>query len=81
MPTRKLANQQGIATAWASGRGGFNELRLDAPHLDGYLTLTLDLVFLGVASLNRISIGGYLRHLRRFVANTWGLMLIEIISK
>ena len=81
MPTRKLAHQQGIATAWATGREGLNELRLDAPHLDEYLTLTLDLVFLGVASLNRISIGGNLGHLRRFVVNTWDLRLIEIISK
>ena len=44
MSTRTLANQQGIGTAWADGREGFNELRLDAPHLDGYLTLTLDVV-------------------------------------
>ena len=44
MPTRKLAHEQGIDVARADGRAGFNELRLDAPHLDGYLTLTLDVV-------------------------------------
>ena len=81
MPTRKLANQQGIGTAWASGREGFNKLRIDAPHLDEYLTLTLDLVFWVVASLNKVSIGGNLGHLGRFVVNTWDLRLIEIISK
>ena len=61
---------------WADGQEGFNELRIDAPHLGRYLSLALDLVFLGVASLNKFSISGNLGHLGQFVANTCGLRLI-----
>ena len=66
----RFASEEHIAIAWASGRVGFNELRIERLNAGGFSGMALDLVVLGVASLNKFSISGNLGHLGQFVVNT-----------
>ena len=81
---RQQAVEQYMAMVWADGREGFNELRIEWLNAGWFVGMALDVVFWGVASLNKVSIGENMGGIGWNVANTresegWGL--IEIILK
>jgi len=73
-----------MAMMWADGQEGFNELRIERLNAGLFGGMALDVVFWGVASLNKVSIVENMGGIGWNVANTWkseGFGLIETILK
>jgi len=80
----RFASEEHMAMMWADGRVGFNELRIGRLNAGGFGGMALDVVFWGVASLNKVSIVENMGGIGWNVANTWesdGLSPGETISK
>jgi len=69
-----------MAMMWADGREGFNELRIERLNAGLFGGMALDVVFWGVASLNKVSIVENMEGIGWNVANTWAETIFRLIE-
>ena len=77
---RQQAVEQYMAMVWAAGREGFNELRIERLNAGWFGGMALDVVFWGVASLNKVSIVENMEGIGWNVANTWAETIFRLIE-